>query len=362
MSRRIGPAVLLAAMLLVAACGPDGSAATDRATTVPGTGPTSSPAAPDPSTTAVTPATTTAVTSTTSTTTSTTVAAGHTVIDDRGVEVEIASVDRVIPLDGDVAEIVFALDMGDRVVATDLSATYRPAADDLPQIGYQRALTTEPILALEPTLLIATDLAGPPETLDDLERVGIPLVIVPTDATSTGPAEKIRAVADALGVPDRGRRLAERVQTEIDDAIASVADREDPGDPDARPRVATLYVRGSSAQLVLGEAYASHWLVEAAGGVDIADELGITESATITEEALLLAAPDVLLVPASGLASVGGVDGLLDAIPALARTPAGLAGAVLSYDDQLMLGNGPRTGSFLAMLIADLRDLAPPEP
>jgi iron complex transport system substrate-binding protein len=77
---------------------------------------------------------------------------------------------------------------------------------------------------------------------------------------------------------------------------------------------------------------------------------------------VLAAAPDVLLVPASGLESVGGVDGLLAAVPALAETPAGESGAVLSYDDQLMLGNGPRTGTFLATLIADFRDLAATDP
>ncbi len=81
----------------------------------------------------------------------------RTHIDARGVVVEIASIDRIIPLDGDVAEIVFALGMGDHVVATDLSATYPPEADALPQIGYQRALDAEPILEFEPTLLIGTD-------------------------------------------------------------------------------------------------------------------------------------------------------------------------------------------------------------
>ena len=68
-----------------------------------------------------------------------------------------------VPVDGDLAEVVFALGLGDRVVATDLSATYPPEADPLPQIGYQRALTAEPIAAFEPTLVLATDLAGPPD-------------------------------------------------------------------------------------------------------------------------------------------------------------------------------------------------------
>lgn len=281
---------------------------------------------------------------------------GHRVVDARGVEVEVGSIERVIPLDGDVAEVVFALGMGDHVVATDLSATYPPEADALPQIGYQRALSAEPILEFDPTLLIATDIAGPPETLDQLEQVGVPLVLVPTDPTPTGPAGKIMAVAEALGVPERGRQLAEQVQQEIDAATADQAEMPTP------PRIAALYVRGSNAQVVLGEEFAIDWLIEAAGGVNVAGELGIAESAPITAEAMVVASPDILLVPASGLDSVGGVEGLFESVPALAETPAGQAGAVLSYDDQLMLGNGPRTGGFLSVLVDDLRAVFPPEP
>ncbi len=276
---------------------------------------------------------------------------GYTVVDDRGVEVTIESTERVIPLDGDVAEIVFALGAGDQVVATDLSATYPPEADALPQIGYQRALSAEPIAAFEPTLLIATDIAGPPEALADLERLGIPLVIVPSEATSTGAAEKIRAVAEALNIPEEGERLATEVQAKIDAAMETAPMADPP------PKIAALYLRGAQARLVLGSAYNAHWLIEAAGGVDIADELGVVESAEISDEAMLAAAPDVLLVTISGLESVGGIDGLLEQIPALAQTPAGQNRAVLAYEAQYFLGNGPRTGDALAEIIADLTDL-----
>jgi iron complex transport system substrate-binding protein len=81
----------------------------------------------------------------------------------------------------------------------------------------------------------------------------------------------------------------------------------------------------------------------------------------VSTEALLEAAPDVLLVPSAGLASVGGVDGLLE-IGGLSRTPAGRAGRVLSYDDQLLLGNGPRVGQLLAELRRDLAELGQLDP
>jgi len=333
--RRLAPATLALAVIVTACGGGDASTPTTVVT------PTSVPTGP----------TTTVET----TLPPTTVPAGRTVVDDRGETVTILSTDRIIPLDGDVAEIVFALGFGGQVVATDLSATYPPEADALPQIGYQRSLNAEPIAAFEPTLLLGTDIAGPPEVLDDLERLGIPLVIVPSNATSTGAAEKIMAVAEALGVPDRGAVLAADVQAEIDDATSSVPARH------PAPKVASLYIRGAAARLVFGEDYNTHWLVEAAGGIDVADELGVSESAEISDEAMIAAAPDVILVTESGLESVDGIDGLFEQIPALAQTPAGRRGAVIAYDAQLLLGNGPRTGGLLTDLIDDLTTHTTPD-
>jgi iron complex transport system substrate-binding protein len=272
-------------------------------------------------------------------------------VDERGVSVEVASTDRIIPLDGDVAEIVFALGMGDRVVATDLSATYPPEADALPQVGYQRALNAEPILEFDPTLVIATDVAGPPEVIEELERVGVPVAIVPSPEDVTGPATKIRAIAELLGVADRGEQLAASVEGEI----AAVSPLR-PANSDAPLRVAMLYLRGESTQLIFGRGTSIDWLIEATGSVNVAAEIGIVDAADITAEALISAAPDVLLVTTDGLESVGGIDGLL-AMPSVAGTPAARHRAVLAYDAQLMLGNGPRTGQFLAGLVADLDDL-----
>ncbi|WP_419848609.1 heme/hemin ABC transporter substrate-binding protein [Candidatus Poriferisocius sp.] len=270
-----------------------------------------------------------------------------TVVDETGAEITVESIERIIPLDGDVAEVVFALGLGDNVVATDLSATYPPEADALPEIGYQRALAAETVASFAPTVLLATDIAGPPEALDDMRRLGYPLVILPNEATPTGAGLKIRAVAAALGIPQRGEEMADALD-------AAIAEATVPPDYDGdRPRVVALYVRGTVAQLVLGESANTRWLINSAGGVDVSEEMGIDDNAPISAEAILAAAPDVLLVPEAGLESVGGVDGLLE-IGGLGQTPAGLNRQVLAYDDQLLLGNGPRTAEMLARLRDDL--------
>ena len=272
-----------------------------------------------------------------------------TITDAVGNIITITSVERIIPLDGSVAEVVFALDLGANVVATDRSATWPPEASELPQIGYQRSLLAEPIAGFTPTVLIGTEIAGPEKTLDDLRRLGYPVVIVPSEATMQGPAEKIRAVAEALGVPNRGEELATQMEKTI---VSNTQVFEE----DIRPVVAALYIRGTGTQLVLGRNSATHWLINAAGGKNVADILDIDQYKTITAESLLRAEPDILLVPSAGLESVGGVDGLLE-VGGISQTPAGINRAVLAYDDQLLLGNGPRTGDLLKQLAADFRNL-----
>jgi iron complex transport system substrate-binding protein len=275
-----------------------------------------------------------------------------TITDVTGRQVTVESIERIVPIDGDVAEIVFALGLGDRVVADDMSATYPPEADAKPEIGYQRALSAEPIAAFEPTVVIGTDLAGPPETLDQLRDLGVPVVIVPRAPTLDGPADKIRAVAAALGVPARGEALVQQLDADVAAARAEAAKVTD------RPRVAVLYLRGDKVQLIFGKGSGSDVLVDAAGGIDVGTDLGIEDNAPITAEAMLRAAPDVIVVTTTGLESVGGLDGLLS-IDAIARTPAGRDGRVLAYEDQLLLGGGPRTGQMLRQLVTDLHDPTP---
>jgi iron complex transport system substrate-binding protein len=123
-------------------------------------------------------------------------------------------------------------------------------------------------------------------------------------------------------------------------------------------RAAFLYLRGTNVQQVGGRGSRVDALIDAAGAVDVGVELGIDEFQPLTDEALLAAAPDVLVVTTTGLESVGGVDGLVE-MPAIAGTPAGRDRRVISLDDQLLLGLGPRAGDALGQLVDELH---PPDP
>jgi iron complex transport system substrate-binding protein len=260
-----------------------------------------------------------------------------------GSTTEVTDVSRIVPLNGDIAEVIFALGLGDNVVATDVSATYPAEAAALPKVGYQRTLSVEGILSEEPTVVIGNTDAGPPDVIEQLKAT-VPVVIIEYPTDLTGPAEKIEAVATALGVPGRGQALATSTDESIEAAQAQV-----PDDAES-PRVVLLYLRGADVQMIGGADIGAAALLEATGAIDAAAEAGITETVPITPEALVEAAPDVIVTTTSGLESVGGKEGLL-AIPGVAQTPAGESGRVLDFDDQYLLGGGPRSGDALADLI-----------
>ena len=69
---------------------------------------------------------------------------------------------RIAIAGGSLTEITFLLEAEDRIIAVDLTSNYPMMARDLPSIGYVRALSTEGILSLSPTLILGEDDMGPP--------------------------------------------------------------------------------------------------------------------------------------------------------------------------------------------------------
>lgn len=251
---------------------------------------------------------------------------------------------RIVPLTGDVAEIVWALGLGDQVVGVDTSALYpAEAAAKQPKIGYQRQLSAEGILSLKPTIAIGTAEAGPPEVIEQLKQAGVRVETVSVPSTVDDVPARIRAVAKALGVAAQGEALASTTAAEI-----TVAKKTPTG---SGPRVAFLYVRGLQTAMLSGTGTRAATMLSATGFVDAGATSGVQGYKNITPEALAAAKPDVLVLLDAGLQSVGGIDGLLK-LPGVAQTPAGANRRIVSLEDSYLLNLGPRTGSALRDLIA----------
>ncbi len=266
------------------------------------------------------------------------------VTDKDGKTVEVKDVSRIIPLNGDIAEVISSLGLKQNVVAADISATIPADYQKLPSIGYQRTLSAEGIISMRPSVIIGNEQAGPPEVIEQIKSIGIPVVLFKSATTLEGVAPKIKQIASALGVPNRGEELARATQKDIDDAVAKAAKAQ------GKPNVMFLYLRGANVQVIMGEGSGADSLIKAAGGKDSGVDAGIKGTKPITPESLVAAKPDVLLVLTAGLTSVGGVDGLLK-IPGVAQTPAGQKRKVIDMDDQYLLGFNSQVGKALMDLV-----------
>lgn len=255
---------------------------------------------------------------------------------------------RIVVLNGDVTEVVFALGFGKRVVGVDSSATYPEAAARLPRIGYQRALSAEPILALNPTLILGNTSAGPPAVIEQLRAAGKDVRIQPSATKLADIGPKIRRIGTALGRAGRSRAhdLAEKVELRLKRARRSVTAKR-------KPRVAFLYLRGQQIQQLGGKGSGADAMIAAAGGLDVGRASGLQGFRPLSPEALVALKPDYIVTLSASLQSVGGVDGLLQ-LPGVGQTRAGRERNVLAFDDQEFLGLGPRAPHALRALIKGL--------
>jgi iron complex transport system substrate-binding protein len=266
------------------------------------------------------------------------------------VEVTVTSADRILAMDvsGSIAATVFGLGLGDDVVGRDISTTF-PEAAELPLITSSgHTVNSEAILALRPTVLITDGTIGPIDVVLQLRDAGIAVVFVDTDPSVAGVGELARQVGDALGVSEAGDTLAAELESGIEAKISDIAGIVPSGDP---LRMIFLYLRGNSGIYYLfGKESGADVLITSLGGVDVAAEIGIEGNRPMTDEAMVAANPDVILVMTDGLASVDGVDGLLESKPAIALTAAGQNRRFVDMADGDILSFGPRTAGVLDAL------------
>mgnify|MGYP001793767852 FL=1 len=247
---------------------------------------------------------------------------------------------RVLALGGSVTEIVYALGEGDRLIGRDSTSTHPSDALDLANVGYVRALSPEGVLSIEPDLIIAIEGSGPPEAVEVLQAADVPWVSVPEGYDAEAIREKIETVASALGVDEAGEALASEVDAALTDAVVS-ASRDDP------PRVMFILSMQGGRIMAAGENTGADGIIRLSGAQNALE--GFDGYKQVSDEAVLVAQPDVILMMDRGGGHAAGDDIILGH-PALGQTPAAQTGAIVRQSGLLMLGFGPRTPEAVSAL------------
>ncbi len=254
----------------------------------------------------------------------------------------------ILSIGGTVTEIVVALGQQHRLKARDTTSTFPPEVTSLPDVGYIRALSPEGVLSIGPSLILSEEGAGPVEALEVIRAANVAFVEVPDTLTPEGILHKIEIIGEALGVPDRASDLAAEVQAALSDALRD-ADR-----PEAEKKRVLFILSTQGGKInASGTGTAADAMIRMAGGVNaVTDYDGYKQ---ITDEAVGLAAPDVILMMDRG-GDHGAADDELFNMPAIRLTPAAQTRSVVRMDGLLMLGFGPRTAEAVRLLNSALYD------
>jgi iron complex transport system substrate-binding protein len=257
------------------------------------------------------------------------------------------TVSRVVVLANGVAEIIQSLNAQSIIVGRDISSTEDSLAD-IPIVTSGHQVLPEKVIAQKPDLVLIDASTGPKSAIETIKAAGISIVQTPESWSLKDLPIKVRAVGRAIGAQAQADELVKQINQSLNTSKVKNS-----------PRVAFLYLRGtSSVYLIGGAGSGTDSLLSAIGAVDVGAQTLDRPFNTLTAESLAALNPDVILVMSKGLESVGGIAGLLK-LPGVAQTRAGKNSAVIDVDDSLLLSFGPRTPSLVDALAKAMNKVAP---
>ncbi|MET0209339.1 MAG: ABC transporter substrate-binding protein, partial [Burkholderiaceae bacterium] len=127
--------------------------------------------------------------------------------------VHAAAPQRVISVGGALTELIYELGAQAELVGVDSTSLYPAAATRLPNVGYARTLAAEGMLSLAPTMIVATEEAGPPAVLQQLESAKVPLHVLRAEHRFEGVLDRTRALGALVGRQAQADALAPRLES-----------------------------------------------------------------------------------------------------------------------------------------------------
>lgn len=248
-------------------------------------------------------------------------------------------------------EIIWDLGAQDQVVGVDYSSTWPPAVRTMTTVGYHRALSAEGILSLHPTVVISDGNIGPPQVVQQLTQLHMPMKTFTAKNTSI---EGTKALIREMGAYFHKDAQAAALCTKLDADMAKALDEAKKYTD--RPRVAVIhYGRASNVYMLVGasgsgDSGAAGTMVAWAGGVMAVQKQGMERMAS--PEVVAEANPDVVLMTDFGYDRLDGDQTKILALPGVATSRAAQTGRIYRVEEHDLMYFGPSTGEGLSRLIA----------
>jgi iron complex transport system substrate-binding protein len=261
-----------------------------------------------------------------------------TLTDDENNQVTLKAEPRkIVSITPATTEILFALDVGDRIVGNTDADDYPPQVKDLPHVATFNSVDVEKIVSLGADLVIAGGNGfNKPDSLAQLRRLGIPVLVVYAPDID-GMYHDFQLIAKAVNRPDGGNFLVASTRGQFEDIARKTT---------ALPKPRTFYELDATKE-IYGPADGSFIveMIRLAGGEPITT--GSTTVYSIPLEKLVAADPEVIIL---GDAAYGTTPDIVKARAGWLTMTAVKSGAIRPIDDIIVTRPGPRLAEGLKAL------------
>jgi len=248
-------------------------------------------------------------------------------------------------------EIIWALGAQDHVVGVDYSSTFPPEVKKTQTVGYHRALSAEGILSLHPTAVIHDGNIGPPQVLEQLQSLNIPMKTFSAKNNSIdGTKALIREMGGYFHKEQKADDLCRTLDSQMASSLESVKKYSD------RPKIAIIHFgRASNVYLIVGrggegDGGAASQMIEWAGGQMAIESKGMQRMTS--PEILAQANPDIILVTDFGYDRLGDPLPEIKALPGVDTSNAAKNNRIYRIEENLLMYFGPRSGENIEKVAA----------
>lgn len=252
---------------------------------------------------------------------------------------------RVVCVSKQINEYLYDIHAESVLVARDLTSIYPPQITKLPSVGYHRALSAEGIISMRPTMLLTDGNLGPDAVVDQVKKVGIPVVVMNPGSSP----DSAQALMTRLGNEFHRQHEADSVIANWNRDMAAVLGDSAMWSKAPKPRVLVMHFgQIANDYLAIKRGTPADQIIRWAGGENAIDSVG--GMLRLTPELIAKAAPDVIIATDVGYDRVGSADKFA-ALPGVSLTPAGRAKRIYRVDETEVMYYGPRTPASLEKIV-----------
>lgn len=237
--------------------------------------------------------------------------------------------ERMISAGFGVTEIIYALNAQDKLVASDFTSRHLIENADIVQLGLHVQLSAEGVMAQHPTHLIGTDEMGPKTAINQIAQSGVNVVTIPSGQDIPQLLSRIDTLSQIMGHPDDANRLKQRVTSDIEQLNAKQCKN--------KPNVIFFMLDRSGSTRVGGDNTAINSIITLAGGDNPAKKHFSSYRAT-SMEAMVEMQPDYILISQRAWDMYQRADKVIEKLPILRSTPAGINKNILVVPSGALLG------------------------